>query len=91
MEMENIMIEENPEVMEPEFETEQFETEESGGGNTALGMLIGAGLALATTAIVKGAKKLWQKRKAKKDAEVEAEEHDFVVPSDEEIDEVTGK
>ena len=93
MEMENVMIEETTEVMEPEFETTEFETEESGGGNTALGMLIGAGLALATTAIVKGAKKLWQKHKAKKDAEeeTEAKEYDFVIPSDEDIEAVTGK
>ncbi len=92
MEMENIMIEENTEVMVPEFETVEFETEESGGGNTALGMVIGAGLALATTAIVKIGKKLWAKHKAKKDAEEEeVDENDFVVPSDEEIDKVTGK
>lgn len=71
MEMENIMIEENTEVMEPEFEVVDVETEESGGGNTALGMLIGAGLVFATTAIVKGAKKLWQKHKANKESEAE--------------------
>ncbi len=91
MEMENIMIEENTEVMEPEFETVEFETEESGGGNTALGMLIGAGLALATTAIVKGAKKLWQKHKAKKDAEADDDEIETADPADEEIDEVADK
>lgn len=92
MEMENIMIEENTEVMEPEFDVIDNGTEESGGGNTALGMLIGAGLALATTAIVKGAKKLWQKHKAKKESEEEeVNEHDFVIPSDEDIEKVTGK
>lgn len=90
MEMENIeMI--NEEVMEPEVEMYEVETEESGNGNTALGMLIGAGLALATTAVVKLGKKAWSKWKAKKDAEAEAEEHDFVIPSDEEIKEVTAK
>lgn len=90
MEMENIeMIE--TEVMEPETENVEFESEESGGGNTALGMLIGAGLALATTAIVKFGKKAWAKHKAKKDAEAEPEEYDFVIPTDEEIEQVTGK
>ena len=90
MEMENIeMI--NEEVMEPEFESVEYETEESGKGNTALGMLIGAGLALATTAIVKFGKKVWTKHKAKKDAEAEDDKYDFVIPSDEEIENVTGK
>lgn len=91
MEMENIMIEETTEAMEPEFDVVDVDTQESSGGNTALGMLIGAGLTLATTAIVKGAKKLWQKHKAKKEAEVTVDEHDFVVPSEAEIDQVTGK
>lgn len=91
MEMENIEMINETEAMEPEFEVVEYETEESGGGNTALGMLIGAGLALATTAIVKFGKKAWAKHKAKKDADVTAETHDFVVPSDEEITEVTGK
>ena len=93
MEMENMeMIEETTEVMKPEFDTVEFESEESGNGNTALGMLIGAGLALATTAIVKFGKKAWAKHKAKKDQEEEtADEHDFVVPSDDDIAEVTGK
>lgn len=91
MEMENIMIEENTEVMEPEFDMVELEAEESRGGNTALGMLIGAGVALATTAIVKLGKKVWSKRKSKKEPEAEVDEHDFVVPTEEEIDKVTSK
>lgn len=91
MEMENIMIEENTEVMEPEFDMVELEAEESRGGNTALGMLIGAGVALATTAIVKLGKKVWSKRKPKKEPEAEVDEHDFVVPTEEEIGKVTSK
>lgn len=91
MEMENIEMIEETEAMEPEFEAYEVETEESGNGNTALGMLIGAGLALATTAAVRFGKKAWAKWKAKKESEATAEEHDFVVPTDEEIDEVTNK
>lgn len=91
MEMENIEMIEETEAMEPEFDAYEVETEESGNGNTALGMLIGAGLALATTAAVKFGKKAWAKWKAKKESAAVAEEHDFVVPTDEEIAEVTTK
>lgn len=91
MEMENIEMINETEVMEPEFETVDCEVEETGNGNTALGMLIGAGLALATTAIVKFGKKAWAKHKAKKESEAVADEHDFVVPTEEEIAEVTAK
>lgn len=92
MEMENIMFEENTEVMEPEFEVVDGETQESGGGNTALGMLIGAGLALATTAIVRFGKKVWAKHKAKKETEEEeVNEHDFVIPSEEDLNKVIKK
>ena len=91
MEMENIEMINETEVMEPEFDTTCGEVEESGSGNTALGMLIGAGLALATTAIVKFGKKAWAKYKANKEAEAEADEHDFVVPSDEDLEKVTSK
>ena len=91
MEMENIEMIEETEVMEPEFEDVMYESEESGKGNTALGMLIGAGLALATTAIVRLGKKAYSKWKAKKEDEATADEHDFVLPTDDEIAEVTGK
>ena len=93
MEMENMEMIEETVAMEPEIEeVYEVETEESSNGNTAMGMLIGAGLALATTAIVKFGKKAWAKWKAKKDDdEATANEHDFVTPSDEEIALVTGK
>lgn len=65
------------ETMEPEVETEEVETEETGMG-TGVAMLIGAGLAFASTAIVKFGKKAYETYKAKKEAketeEVEAEE-----------------
>lgn len=65
------------ETMEPEEEIEEVETEESGMG-TGVAMLIGAGLAFASTAIVKLGKKVYDTYKAKKEAketeEVEAEE-----------------
>ena len=62
------------ETMEPEVETEEVETEESGMG-TGVAMLIGAGLAFASTAIVKLGKKAYETFKAKKEAkETEAEE-----------------
>lgn len=65
------------EIMEPEVETEEVETEETGMG-TGVAMLIGAGLAFASTAIVKLGKKAYETYKAKKEAketeEVEAEE-----------------
>lgn len=65
------------ETMEPEVETEEVETEETGMG-TGVAMLIGAGLAFASTAIVKLGKKAYDTYKAKKEAketeEVEAEE-----------------
>lgn len=65
------------ETMEPEVETEEVETEETGMG-TGVAMLIGAGLAFASTAIVKLGKKAYDTYKAKKEAEeteeVETEE-----------------
>lgn len=65
------------ETMEPEVETEKVETEETGMG-TGVAMLIGAGLAFASTAIVKLGKKGYDTYKAKKEAEeteeVETEE-----------------
>ena len=62
------------ETMEPEEEIEEVETEESGMG-TGVAMLIGAGLAFASTAIVKFGKKAYEaKKEAKETEEVEAEE-----------------
>lgn len=67
------------------------ETEAEGSGiSTGVAMAIGAGLVVATTAIVKGVKKLWAKHKAKKAEQKQpGEEHDFVEVTDEEIKNVT--
>lgn len=55
------------EVMEPEVETDEVETENSGIG-TGMAMLIGAGLTVATTAIIKLGKKAYDKIKSKKES-----------------------
>lgn len=74
------------EVMEPEVETTEVETEETG-MRPGVVMLIGAGLTAAGIAAVKLGKKAWTKLKAKKDSK-ETEEDDFVeVTDDEDIDE----
>lgn len=65
--MENEIMNYEEEVMEPEAEAFEVETEESEGGNPALFMLIGAGLTIATTAVVKWGKNQWEKYKAKKE------------------------
>jgi hypothetical protein len=74
------------EVMEPEVETTEVETEESS-IRPGMVVLIGAGLTAAGIAAVKLGKKAFAKIKAKKEAK-EAEEDDFVeVDDDEDIDE----
>lgn len=74
------------EVMEPEVETTEVETEESG-IRPGMVVLIGAGLTAAGIAAVKLGKKAFAKIKAKKEAK-ETEEDDFVeVDDDEDIDE----
>lgn len=86
MENEEMM---NYEEMDPEVETVETESDDSGIG-TGLAIAIGAGLTLAVTAGIKLGKKLIAKAKAKKEAkDAEADEHDFVVPSDEELENVT--
>lgn len=77
------------EEMNPEVETVETESEDSGIG-TGLAIAIGAGLTLAVTAAVKIGKKAYAKIKAKKEAEEGVvDEHDFVVPSEEDINKVT--
>ena len=72
-------------VMEPEVETTEVETEETG-MRPGVVMLIGAGLTAAGIAAVKLGKKAWTKLKAKNSKETE--EDDFVeVTDDEDIDE----
>lgn len=75
------------EELNPEVEAYEMESEGSG-LSAGVAMLIGAGLTAASVAAVKLGKKLYAKVKAKKEAEDYADEHDFVVPSDEEIDDV---
>ena len=81
---------------ENNYETEVMETEivpvETEGGNSGLStgaaVAIGAGLALAGTAIVKLVKKAIAKRKAKKELRL-VDEEDLVEPTDEQVAEVT--
>ena len=75
--------------MEPEVEVIETNGEGSGIG-TGAAMLIGAGLTLATTAVVKLVKRVIAKHKAKKESDL-ADEHEFVEPSDEEIEAVVAK
>lgn len=77
--MENEIM--NEEIMEPETET--CEVEEGSGIGTGVAMLIGAGLTLATTAVVKLAKKGIAAYKAKKELRrpeepVEVDDDDIV-------------
>ena len=72
------------EEMNPEVETYETESERSGMG-TGVAMLIGAGLTVAATAVFKLGKKAIAKFKAKKESEDYVDEHDFVIPSDDEV------
>lgn len=82
MENEEMM---NYEDMDSEVETAEVESEDSGIG-TGAAMLIGAGLTIAVAAAVKFGKKVYAKIKAKKEAkEATADDHDFVIPTDEDI------
>jgi len=72
------------EVMEPEVETYEVETEESG-MSTGVAMLIGAGLTAVSIAAVKLGKKAFAALKAKKEARKDCEE-DYVEVIDEEED-----
>lgn len=85
--MDEIMNYEEEEVMEPE-ETTEVESEETG-MSTGVAMLIGAGLTVAAAAAVKLGKKLVAKFRAKKALEDTTNDRDFVIPSDEEIEDVT--
>ena len=85
--MDEITNYEEEEVMEPEEATE-VESEETG-MSTGVAMLIGAGLTVAAAAAVKLGKKLVAKFRAKKALEDTTDDRDFVIPSDEEIEDVT--
>lgn len=85
--MDEITNYEEEEVMEPE-ETTEVESEETG-MSTGVAMLIGAGLTVAAAAAVKLGKKLVAKFRAKKALKDTTDDRDFVIPSDEEIEDVT--
>ena len=70
------------EEMNPEVEVES----EDSGMSTGVAMMIGAGLAVAATAAIKLGKKIISKIKTKKEPE---DGRDFVIPSDEELNNVT--
>lgn len=85
--MENEIMNYEEETMNNEIDV--IETEEGTSGvGTLVAMAIGAGLTIATGAVVKFGKKLWEKHKAKKELRL-VDEHDFVEVSDEEIEAVT--
>lgn len=81
--MENEIMNYEEEVMDPEVETEEVETERSGMG-TGAAMLLGAGLTIATTAVIKLGKKLYMACKAKKEQRKACEEDLEEVTDDEE-------
>lgn len=70
------------EVIEPEVDTYEVETEESG-MSVGLAMLIGAGLTAASVAAVKLGKKAFAKIKAKKEAQ-RTDEDDYDDMTDDE-------
>lgn len=84
--MENNEIMNYEDVMETEAEAFEMEDCNSGMG-TGAAMLIGAGLAIATTAVVKLGKKAWSKYKAKKELR-QPDEDQVVEITDEQIEEV---
>lgn len=84
--MENEIMNYEEEVMAPEFEAE---TDRSGIG-TVVAVAAGAAAMFLITKGIELGKKLWADRKAKKEETV-VNEHDFVVPTDEEIKAVTQK
>ena len=76
-------------VMDTEIDVTEMVTEDSGIG-TGMAMLIGAGLTLATTAIVRLGKKAYAAYKAKKELR-QPEEGEIVEVTEEQIEEVTVK
>lgn len=82
--MENEIMNYEEEVMEPEVEVEPDEKNSCMG--TGAAMLIGAGLTIAATAVIKFGKKLYAKHKAKKQQKAE---DDYEEACSEEFDEAT--
>lgn len=85
--MENEVMNYEEEIMEPEIEAFEMESESSGMA-TGVAMLIGAGLAAAGVAVVKLGKKAFAAYKAKKELRL-VEEDEFVEVTDEDIMNVT--
>lgn len=81
--MENEIMDYEEEVMDPEVEIDETETERSGMG-TGAAMLLGAGLTIATGAVIKLGKKLYAACKAKKEQRKAHEEDLEDVADDEE-------
>lgn len=84
--MENEIMNYEEEVIEPEVEVEP--DEKSSGLGTGVAMLIGAGLTIATTAVIKFGKKLYAKHKAKKQ---QKDDDDYEETYPEESDDETTK
>lgn len=88
---------ENYEGKEPEVNDVDLTAEseaEDAGLSTGAAMLIGGLVTAAGIAVANWVGGLWKKHKEKKAAEAEAEKpaeanHDFVVPTDEELEKVT--
>lgn len=74
------------EIMEPEVEIDEVETES--GMNVGMAVLIGAGLTAAGVAAVKLGKKLYAKIKAHKELR-QPDEDDIVEVTDEDIESIT--
>lgn len=85
--MENENMDYENEVMDPEVETTEVDSEETG-MSTGMAMLIGAGLTVAVTAAIKLGKKVVAKFKAKKELEA-ADEENFAIPDDENNQDIT--
>lgn len=85
--MENEIMEYEDEVMDPEVETTEVESEDTG-ISTGVAMLIGAGLTVAATAAIKLSKKVIAKIKAKRELE-HTDEEDFVDSDEEDVQNVT--
>lgn len=83
--MENEVMNYEEEVMIPEEETFETETESSGMG-TGMAMLIGAGLTIATAAVVKLGKKAYAAYKYKKELRKPDEDHIVEVTDDDVMD-----
>lgn len=80
---------EETKIMETEMtNTEPEYVEESSGMSTGLAMAIGGALALATAAGIKKLKKVWDKRKLKKELAEDVEDSNVIDISEDDVEEV---